>query len=146
MQSNLENLSTPTGQLHEEIAELERKLEEKKRLAEISGIEAPHEKEIFRGVVKEHIAQKKEQVSASLSPQQVGAQQTQAANDAQKLKELAEQKQLEELVSIAQKKSPIDAVHIVEHMQNPRLLDDFHDYLTDQLYNHLIEIRKLREL
>lgn len=146
MQSNLENLSTPTGQLHEEIAELERKLEEKKRLAEISGIEAPHEKEIFRGVVKEHIAQKKEQALASLSPQQAEAQQTQVANDAQKLKESAEQKQLEELINIAQEKSPIDAVHIVEHMKNPRLLDDFHDYLTDQLYDHLIKTRKLREL
>ena len=45
---NLE--AKPKTELHQEIADLERKLEEKKRLAEISGIEAPVEKEIFNRV------------------------------------------------------------------------------------------------
>lgn len=146
MQSNLENLSTPTGQLHEEIAELERKLEEKKRLAEISGVESPNEKEVFRGVVREHIAQKKEQIYSSLPSQQARVQKTQAVQDADELKKLAEEKQLEELISIAMIKGPLEAAHIAEHMKNPKLLDDLHDYLTDQLYNHLIEIRKLRKV
>lgn len=136
----------PKTQLHEEIAELEKNLEEKKRLAEISGVETPYEKEVFKDVVKEHIAQKREQILSSLPPSQVEVQRAQAADDAQKLKELAEQKQLEELINIAQKKSPIDAAHIAEHMKNPRLLDSFHDYLTDQLYDYLVKTRKLREL
>ncbi|OGD38944.1 hypothetical protein A2907_01560 [Candidatus Azambacteria bacterium RIFCSPLOWO2_01_FULL_37_9] len=136
----------PKTQLHEEIAELEKNLEEKKRLAGISGVEIPYEKEVFKDVIKEHISQKREQILSSLPPSQAQAQQAQVADDAQKLKELTEQKQLEELIGIAHKKSPIAAAHIAEHMKNPRLLDSFHDYLTDQLYDYLVKTRKLREL
>ena len=77
----------PKTQLHEEIAELEKNLEEKKRLAGISGVEIPYEKEVFKDVIKEHISQKREQILSSLPPSQAQAQQAQVADDAQKLKE-----------------------------------------------------------
>lgn len=136
----------PKTELHQEIADLEKKLEEKKRLAEISGIEAPVEKEIFKEVIREHIAEKKSQSLSAMLPAQAQTQQQQTSSDADRIKEMAEQKQLEELVNISTIKSPMDAVRIAEHMKNPKLLDDLHDYLADQLYDHLIEIRKLREL
>jgi len=141
---NLE--AQPKSELHAEIAELEKRLEEKKRLADISGIEAPQEKEVFKAAVREHIAEKRAQISASLPPAQTQAQQQQAASDAGKLKEMAEQKQLEELINIAVSKGPLEAVHIAENLKNSRLVDGLHDYLTDELYGHLVETRRLKEL
>lgn len=145
-ENQMQNLETPKSGLHAEIAELEKKLEEKKRLAEISGIEAASEKEVFKETVKEHIAEKRAQISAGLPPAQAQAQQQQAASDAERLKEMAEHKQLEELINIATSKGPLEAVHIAENLKNPRLVDDLHDYLTDELYGHLVETRKLKEL
>lgn len=142
--SNLE--SQPGGQLHLEIAELEKKLEEKKRLIAQPGVEAPREKEVFKEVVKEHIQEKKAEISTGLLQAQAQAQKTQAATDADELKKLAEKKQLEELIKIAAVKSPMEAVHIAERMDNPRLLDDLHDFLVDHYYDKLIEARKLKEL
>lgn len=143
-QPNMEKPQIPG--LHDEIADLEKKLAGKRRLAEISGIELPAEKEIFKEVVKEHIQEKKAEVSAALPQAGQQIQQQQAQSEADRLKEMAEQKQFEELVNIALSKSPIDAVHIAENMHNPKLLDDLHAYLTDQLYNALVERRELREL
>lgn len=145
-ENQIQNLEQSNSGLHAEIAELEKKLEEKKRLAEISGIEVSLEKEVFKEAVKEHIAEKRAQISASLPPEQMQAKQQQIASDADKLKEMAEQKQLEELINIASSKGPLEAVHIAENLKNPRLVDDLHDYLTDELYGHLVENRKLKEL
>lgn len=145
-ENQIQNLEQSNSGLHAEIAELEKKLEEKKRLAEISGIEVSPEKEVFKEAVKEHIAEKRAQISASLPPEQMQAKQQQIASDADKLKEMAEQKQLEELINIASSKGPLEAVHIAENLKNPRLVDDLHDYLTDELYGHLVENRKLKEL
>lgn len=145
-ENQIQNLEQSNSGLHAEIAELEKKLEEKKRLAEISGIEVSPEKEVFKEAVKEHIAEKRAQISASLPPEQMQAKQQQIVSDADKLKEMAEQKQLEELINIASSKGPLEAVHIAENLKNPRLVDDLHDYLTDELYGHLVENRKLKEL
>lgn len=140
------NLEAPHyRKIDEEIAELERKLAEKKKAAGVAGVEAPHEKEIFREVVREHISEKKAEISA-LPPPQAEAHRAQVAQDADELKKLAEEKQLEELIKIAATKSPVQAAHIAEHLKNPRLLDDLHDYLSDHLYDKLVEARKLKEL
>lgn len=145
-ENQMQNLETPNSGLHAEIADLEKRLEEKKRLAEISGIEAPPEKEVFKEAVKEHIAEKRAQISAGLPSSQLQAQQQQAASNTDRLKEMAEQNQLEELKNIAVSKGPLEAVHIAENLKNPRLVDDLHDYLVDELYNHLIETRRIKEL
>lgn len=146
MENQAQNLDTPHyRKIDEEIAELEQKLAEKKKVAGVVGVEAPQEKEIFKEVMREHIAEKKAEISA-LPPLQAGAHQTQVIQDADELKKFAEEKQLEELIKIAVTKSPVQAAHIAEHLKNPRLLDDLHDYLSDHLYDKLVEARKLKEL
>lgn len=142
-QSNTEKPQIPG--LHAEIADLESKLAEKRRLAEISGIELPAEKETFKEVIKEHIQEKKAEMLAPATPQ-AQAQVQQAQSEADRIKEMTEQKQFEELVNIAISKSPVAAVHIAENIHNPKLLDDLHAYLTDQLYDTMVERRELREL
>lgn len=143
-QPNMEKSQIPG--LHAEIADLESRLAEKRRLAEISGVELPAEKETFKEVVKERIQEKKTEISAALPQAAQQTQQQQAQGEADRLKEMAEQKQFEELVNIALSKSPVDAVHIAENMHNPKLLDDLHAYFTDQLYDTMVERRELREL
>lgn len=146
-ENQMQNLEAqPKSDLHIEIADLEKRLEEKKRLAEISGVEASPEKEVFKEVVKEHLVEKRAQISAGLPSAQTQAQAQQVASDADKLKAMSEQKQLEELINIATSKGPLEAVHIAENLKNPRLVDDLHDHLVDELYGQLVEDRKLKEL
>lgn len=142
-QPNMEKPQIPG--LHAEIADLESRLAEKRRLAEISGFELPAEKETFKEVVKERIQEKKAEMLAPAAPR-AQAQVQQAQSEADRIKEMTEQKQFEELVNIAMSKSPVDAIHIAEHIKNPKLLDDLHAYLTDQLYDTMVERRELREL
>lgn len=142
-QPNMEKPQIPG--LHAEIADLESRLAEKRRLAEISGLELQAEKETFKEVVKERIQEKKAEMLAPAAPQSQ-AQIQQAQSEADRIKEMTEQKQFEELVNIAMSKSPVDAIHIAEHIKNPKLLDDLHAYLTDQLYDTMVERRELREL
>lgn len=139
-EQNFEN--KPIQGIHDEIADLERKLEEKKRLASESGTEARHEKEVLKDVIKEHINEKRAQILKDLEQSKV--RDVTAQENAIRLKEMAEEKQLEELINIAITKSPIDAVHIAQNLHNAELVDKFHDYLTDRAYDHLVEARKLR--
>ena len=139
-EQNFEN--QPIQGIHDEIADLERKLEEKKRLASEAGSEARHEKEVLKDVIKEHIDEKRAQILKDLEQSKV--RDVTAQENAIRLKEMAEEKQLEELINIAITKSPIDAVHIDQTLHNAELVDKFHDYLTDRAYDHLVETRKLR--
>jgi len=61
--------------------------------------------------------------------------------------ELAEQQQhLQELVNIAFEDGLTSAIEKAKKMNDPYLLDSFHDLLADRLYKELIKRNKLKEL
>lgn len=129
--------------IHDEIADLEKKLEEKKRIAAETGfLPEEQEKKVFKEVVKEHIEEKRAKILQDLEQSKV--KDVIAQESAMRMKEQAEEKQLEELINVAITKSPVDAVHIAQNLHNPKLVDMLHDYLTDRAYDHLVESRKLR--
>lgn len=135
--------SQPLAGIHDEIADLERKLEEKKRIAAETGfLPEEQEKKVFKEVVKEHIEEKRARILQDL--EQAKVKDVRAQENAIHMKEMAEEKQLEELINIAITKSPIDAIHTAQNLHNPKLVDMLHDYLTDRAYEHLVEARKLR--
>ena len=133
----------------DEIRELERRLEEKKRELAAQGQEMPEEKAVFREVLKERVENVTQAAappvvspSATLPPApQVSAQAKQAADE---LRIKAHKEQIDLLLEIAFGKGLVDAVEIAQQLHNPHLLDAFHDTLVDAYYEKLVALRQIR--
>ena len=132
--------------LEEEIHALEEKLAARK-------MEGKEEKEVFRDVLREHVESTKEiveqemPVDASVSVNVPSAPAfdytAQAKQKADDLREKGHREQVEALVEIALTKGILAAVGVARHLDNPHLLDDFHDMLVDEYYEKLIQARKI---
>ena len=95
------------------------------------------QKEILRQAVSERIT-----TAQPVSP----AQQQAAVQKAQQIKDQPKERQIELLKQIAFEKSVIEAVEVAKKLDNPYLLDEFHDALIDELYNKLVEQGKLKQI
>lgn len=136
-------MENPT--LEQEIAAIEQRLAEKK--AEL-GKPAVHE------AVKEQIQEKVPEYlprpSAEIEPQSVEQlspalpENPSVASPSYLSDELKDK--VQELVNLAFSQSIESAVKAATKLNNPALLDAFHDVLVDQLYNTLIERGKLKKL
>ncbi len=134
----------------EEILELERKLEEKKRELAESGAASAEEKEVFREVLREHVEEARPQAPAEApsvsapSVTHVLADDLKKKVDEVKKKELREE-QVRELIEFALTRTIQDAVKVAERA-TPWLLDELHDHLADDYYEKLVQLRKLKAL
>lgn len=135
--------------LEEEIHALEEKLAARKT------IEAEtEEKELFRKVLKEHVESAKETTEKqaatepafpassvpAVSPYDYAGSAKSKADD---IREKEHREQVEALVEIALTKGVLEAVSVARHLDNPHLLDDFHDMLIDEYYEKLLQARKI---
>ena len=159
-----------TKTLEQEIRALEEKLAARRRAETAAGGELREERELFRDVLKEHVAASKAEASPRLAreservalegreraaeldgglSQSSGIvpfsplQQTAGKAKAAELKEQEHHEQVEALVDIALAKGIMEAVAVARHLQNPHLLDDFHDALVDEYYEKLLLSREL---
>lgn len=132
----------------DEIRELERKLEEKKRAYAGTKTGKPEEKELLREVLREHIKQLPKP-SPSQQPQKTIPQIKPAGGQKQKAGDLAGKQTRNEhiraLIEIALTKTLYDAVNLAR-AQTPYLLDELHDHLVDDYYEKLVQLRKLKQL
>lgn len=134
----------------EEIQELERKLEEKKKELAGRGGEPAEEKEVFREVLREHVEEARPQApgevptAATPSVTHVLADDLKKKADDVKKKELREE-QVRELIEFALTRTINDAVKVAEQA-TPWLLDELHDHLVDDYYEKLVQLRKLKQL
>ncbi len=138
-------MENPT--LEQEIADIEQKLAAKK--AELS-------KEELHTVVKEQIQEKVPEYQPSVSPpapNPIATEPSQAVPvipppTAQAPSYLSDElkDKIQELVNIAFNQSIEEAVKTVSKLNNPALIDAFHDVLVDQLYNTLLERGKLKKI
>ena len=136
-------MENPT--LEQEISAIEQKLAEKK--AELN-------KEELHAAVKEQIQEKAPEYQPSTPSASVtDGSQNQAlpatppptANVPAYLSDELKNK-VQELVNIAFTQSIADAVKAATKLNNPALIDAFHDILVDQLYNTLVERGKLKKM
>ena len=144
------NPTSPTEQTpsaEDEIRELERKLEEKRRTLAERGEGMTQEKEAFREVLKEHIEEERSRGGTAeiphptITPPITGAPQTQQqAKQNDKLQE-----EIHALVEFALTKSIGEAVKFAQK-ESPYLLDELHDHLVDDYYDKLIQLRKIKPL
>lgn len=99
-------------------------------------LSAEKQKEILKDVVFEKVK------NATYTPSQQQAAQQQA----QKLKDEPKERQIELLIQMTFDKGVVEAVEIAKNLNNPYLLDEFHDALVDNLYNKLVEQGKLKQI
>jgi hypothetical protein len=100
------------------------------------GLSPEKEKEILKNAVYEKV------MNATYTPIQQQAVQQQA----QKLKDEPKERQIELLTQMAFDKGVVEAVGVAKNLNNPYLLDEFHDVLVDRLYGKLVEKGKLKQI
>jgi DNA-binding transcriptional MerR regulator len=100
-----------------------------------AGLSPEKQKEILKDVVSEKIQ--------AIQPSRVNQQ---AAQKIQELQEQPKERQIQILTEMAFEKGIVYAVEIAKNLDNPYLLDEFHDVLVDQLYNKLVEEGKLERI
>lgn len=131
----------------EEIRELERKLEEKKREAAVrqlaeKGEAKPEEKEMLREVLKERIGALKQ---PPVSPQPLTPTPLPPAGQPADGLAHPREEDTRALIEIALTRGIAEAVKIAER-DSPYMLDELHDHLVDDYYEKLIQLRKLKQL
>ena len=94
-------------------------------------------KEILKEAVRERIQNAQ---PIPLAQQQVVVQ------TAQQIKAQPKERQIGLLTQMAFDKGVVEAVEVAKKIDNPYLLDEFHDVLVDELYNKLVEQGKLKAI
>jgi len=135
--------------LEQEIAQLEQQIAEKRSALgqEQTGPELPQEKETLREIIGEKIQQSAPQYQPvpPVQPRQGGA--TPQQDDSALSYVLPELKEkVQELVNLVFNKGLDDGVKEAVRSNNPALIDAFHDVLVDELYNTLLDRRKLERI
>lgn len=125
--------------IEQEIAQLEQQLSEKRAVLGQGAETKEQDKEIIHNVIGEKIQQQIPQyVPVSPKPKQDDTTQSYA--------DPALKDKIQELVNLVFSKSLDDGIKQVSKTNNPALIDAFHDVLVDELYNTLLERRKLESV
>ncbi len=133
-------MSESGGTIEQEIAQLEKQLQEKKANLEQQSEqkELPPDKEILREVVGEKIQQHVPAYIPKPAPQ---AQTDDAGTIPAELKD-----KIQELVNYVFQNSLNQGIKEAVKLKNPALIDAFHDVLVDQLYDVLLERKKIDQI
>ena len=128
--------------IHNEIIELEKKLAEKKQELEEKK-EVKHEKEIIKEIIKEKI---ETPALPKVTPVTPPAIPKVVIKKAKELKGEPKERQIKLLIDLAFEKGVVHATEVAKRLDSPYILDEFHDTLVDELYNYLVEQKKLKQI
>ena len=144
---------TPTSTIEQDIAQLERQIQEKKAMlghqAETGKLGEKNEllpspeseKEILRTVLGEKIQQQIPQYQPAISSAKAKSDGDLPSYLSQELKD-----KVQELVNIVFGTSLEDGIRAAVKENNPALIDAFHDILVDEFYNTLLERKKIEKI
>ncbi len=125
-----------SSQLEQEIVQIEKDLATKRESLREQNKEMPHDKEILHSVVREKLN--------PAMPSPTPAPSTPAPSTTTIPPELHQKVQA--LVNVAFMKSIDEAIKEARATNNAALIDAFHDLLVDELYQHLVERGKLKQM
>ena len=136
----------------QEIAELERLLEQKKGSLAESGGGKP-EREIFGEAFRETYGEVLGRGSPAAPPQPAAGRVgppppvplDEVKRQAEAIKSKAAEEQLEHLIAIAFSKGVSAAAEVARHAA-PWLMDELHDRLADRYYQRLVDAKRLKQL
>ena len=136
-----EKASEKTSSVEQEILELEKKIAEKKAALQ------PEKEKALEQVLKQEKAAGAAVPGVSQVIQPSSSQAVSGAKEeAEKLRGFEKNQQLKALVDLAFEKGVYYATEVVKNLDNPYLLDEFHDVLVDELHKKLVERGKLEEI
>lgn len=146
----MDNLEEQINQIEQQLATKRAELERQKSAGQIS--ELPHEKEILREVVRQNTQLQTPDQPPSSPAGQASQNQTPSpasppphAEPPSYLSDELKSK-VQELVDVAFSKSIAESAQIARKSENAALIDAFHDALVDELYNHLVQRGKLKQI
>jgi len=108
----------------------------KKRIAELEATSNKEKPEIIKEVLKEHLEKIPEQFLVEkqrMAPEELKKESERIAG--LRTEEESHQRQILELLQIAQDKGILNAVSVVKQLNNPHLEDDFHAALIKYFQN-----------
>ncbi len=127
--------------IHKEISELEQKLiERRKKLIEKTEADK-RDKELIREIIKERVEIPK---PTKVKPVVPLAAKKVVIRKAKELKGEKKERQIKLLTDLAFEKGVIHATEVAEKLDDPYILDEFHDTLVDELYDYLVKQKKLK--
>ena len=141
--------------LKEEVSKLEKELtEEKKALGKEKKSEVKEKlKEIYQSELEKE--KKAEQETESFKKEQFGAgtgtaapqakNQKQVSDDTGKIKKMDQKNQVKALIKLVFEKNIAYAVKVARNIDNPYVLDEFHDTLVDEYYEEIVEKKKIKK-
>lgn len=133
-----------TPKVHEEVIELEQRLAEKKKeLVEREEIEQ-HDRELIKEVLKEKL--EKPTLPKTTLPATPPPTQKVVVKKAKELKGEKKERQIQLLTDLAFEKGVSHATEVAKKLDDPFILDEFHDTLVDELHNYLVEQGKLKQV
>lgn len=124
-----------TPQIKQEIAQIESELNQKKKELIEQGQAERHDKQLIKEIIKSK--------ASSLPPVSVGPTSPPLVK---KDEPNREEKQIKFLSNLAIEKGISRAIEVANKLDDPYLLDKFHDLLVDKLYAHLLETGKLKQI
>jgi hypothetical protein len=129
--------------VEQEILELEKKLAAK-RASLTPEAPKPLEQvlETEQAATKKFVQPDPQKISAPLTPPVI----QKAKDEAEAFRGMEKNQQLKGLVDLAFQKGVIYAAEVVRNLDNPYLMDEFHDTLADHLHKELVEKGKLEEI
>lgn len=130
-----------TPKLKEEVSELEKRLAEKKQELAREEEADKHDKELIKEIIKEKIEK-----PAPPKVTQVTPSPKVVVKKAKKLKTEKKERQIQLLIDLAFEKGVVHATEVAKKLEDPYILDEFHDTLVDELYNYLVEQGKLKQI
>lgn len=135
-----------SGSIEQQIASLEQQLQEKKAALEqgqSSGMESvPSDKEMLHEIVKERI----QEHAPNYVPQQQTQQTTPTDNNQPSYLSEDLKDKVQDLINLVFTKSLNEAIKTAAGTNNAALIDAFHDVLVDELYNILLERKKVEAI
>src|SRR3989344_690287 len=112
--------------LQERVAQLESQLK-----MEQPSVSSEKKEEVIRHDIKEYL-QEFQQTPATAAP-------LATRDEADEIKKFPPSQQVGALVSLVFEKGLGEAVSVARQLENPAILDDFHDILADRYYKELVE-------
>ncbi|MEK7603772.1 MAG: hypothetical protein AAB461_01470 [Patescibacteria group bacterium] len=134
--------------IEQEITQLEKQIAEKRAALGAEGKdgkELPSEKEMLYSAVGERIQRQIPQYTPAPKPLSTQSDDDDENNDPSYAEPKLKDK-VQEFVNVVFNKSLEEGIKNVSKSNNPALIDAFHDILADELYNMLVDRKKLEQI
>ncbi len=138
LKSNIER-----SNIHQELEAIKEKVLEKKERFSKEEKGEIRDKDIIKEALKEKLEEKK---GSKGEKPPIAAPSLRVVKTVQKIRDEKREKQVKLLVDLAFEKGVVHATEVAKKLNDPYLLDEFHDALVDEFYDYLVEQDKLDQI